>query len=109
MPYRAAATATSQRTARSPRYGDKNAPNTAEEAFSMTTVAREQFEISHSGITHTPTGYSFIPHPGSPTSGSAKMGRLGDQLPSGDDYRPHEVEAMAKELWAEYCATHNLK
>jgi hypothetical protein len=32
---------------------------------------------------------------------TVNKGRLGDKLPSGEDYRPHKVEKMAKRLWAE--------
>ena len=38
-----------------------------------------------------------------PTSGTVNKGRLGDKLPSGEDYRPHEVEEMARRLWLAYC------
>jgi hypothetical protein len=67
-------------------------------------VTREQFDISDEGVTHKPTGYSFTPYPGDPTSGTVNKGRLGDKLKSGEDYRPHEVEEMARRLWLEYCA-----
>jgi hypothetical protein len=73
-----------------------------ESEMAGTTVGPEQFEISDKGITHKPTGYSFTPHPGNPASGNARIGHLGDKLESGEDYRPSEVEAMAKQLWAEY-------
>ena len=65
-------------------------------------VERQQFELSDHGITHTPTGYTFTAYPGDPSSGTVNRGRLGDTLQSGEDYRPYEVEAMARELWADY-------
>lgn len=69
----------------------------------MTTPARkDQFEISPKGITHQPTGASFTPYPGQPNSGHMNWGQLGNVLPNGEDYRPHEVEKMMQELWAEY-------
>lgn len=74
----------------------------------MTThsiVTREQFEIDNDGITHKPTGYSFRPYPGSPFDGTVHKGQIGNRLPSGEDYRPDEVEEMARRLWAEYVKT----
>jgi hypothetical protein len=67
-----------------------------------TSVQRDQFEISARGIIHGPTGANFTPHPGSPHSGVMNLSKLGDVLPNGDDYRPHEVEGMMQRLWAEY-------
>ena len=68
----------------------------------MTKVTRDQFEISNSGIEHKPTGSSFTPHPGNPHSGTFRMGHHGSTLPSGEDYRPDEVERMMRKLWAEH-------
>ena len=65
-------------------------------------VLREQFEITDQGITHKPTGYSFTPYPGLPGSGNLNKGQLGNVLPSGEDYRPDDVEEMARRLWVEY-------
>jgi hypothetical protein len=67
-----------------------------------TPVRRDQFEISPKGITHTPTGAKYSPHPGAPHSGSMNPSQLGNVLPNGEDYRPHEVEAMMGLLWVEY-------
>jgi hypothetical protein len=67
-----------------------------------TPVRRDQFEISPKGITHTPTGAKYSPHPGAPHSGSMNPSQLGNVLPNGEDYRPHDVEAMMEQLWAEY-------
>ena len=30
------------------------------------------------------------------------LGQLGNVLPNGEDYRPHEVQMMMEQLWAEY-------
>jgi len=65
-------------------------------------VRRDQFEISPKGITHKPTGASFIPDPGEPGWGHLDPGQLGNVLPNGDDYEPHEVDAMMQQLWIEY-------
>lgn len=47
---------------------------------------------------------ALTPHPGSPHSGTMRLGQLGNVLPNGEDYRPHEVETMMQRLWAEYVA-----
>jgi hypothetical protein len=70
----------------------------------MTPVRRDQFEISAKGITHRPTGATFTPYPGSPLSGNTDPSQLGNKLPNGEDYRPHEVEGMMQQLWVEYVA-----
>jgi hypothetical protein len=67
-------------------------------------VRRDQFEISPKGITHLPTGAVYSPHPGAPHSGRMNPGQLGAVLPNGEDYRPHEVQAMIELLWADYVA-----
>ena len=69
-----------------------------------TPVRRDQFEISPKGITHTPTGAKYTPHSGAPHSGTINLSRLGTVLPSGEVYRPHEVQAMMELLWADYVA-----
>ena len=70
-----------------------------------TPVTRSQFEITDQGITHKPTGYKFTPYPGQPASGTLNKGQLGNRLSSGEDYRPDDVEEMAKLLWAEHVRT----
>ena len=69
-----------------------------------TPVRRDQFEISPRRITHTPTGATYTPHAGAPYSGKMNPSQLGNVLPSGEDYRPDEVQGMMKQLWAEYVA-----
>jgi hypothetical protein len=71
-------------------------------------VTREQFEINNAGITHRPTDYSFKPYPGTPFDGTVNRGQLGNKLPSGEDYRPQEVEEMARRLWAEHVGQKNI-
>jgi len=66
------------------------------------SVSRDQFEISARGITHKPTGATYTPLPGSPFSGTLNKSQLGNMSKSGDEYRPHEVEEMMEQLWAEY-------
>jgi len=42
------------------------------------------------------------PHPGAPHSGIMNLNQLGTLLPNGEAYRPHEVQVMMEQLWAEY-------
>jgi hypothetical protein len=67
-----------------------------------TPVQRVQFKISPKGITHIPTGATYTPHPGAPYSGTMNLSQLGNVLPKADDYRPHEVQEMMRQLWEEY-------
>jgi len=69
-----------------------------------TPVRADQFKISPKGITHRPTGATFTPHPGAPYSGNMNPCQLGNVLPYGEDYRPHEVQTMMEQLWVEYVA-----
>jgi hypothetical protein len=70
--------------------------------MSSTPVLQDQFEISPKGITHKPTGATYTPHSGAPYSGTINLSQLGNVLTNGSDYRPHEVQAMMEQLWAEY-------
>jgi hypothetical protein len=65
-------------------------------------VQRDQFEISPSGITHTPTGAKYTPHSGAPYSGTLTLSQLGSVLANGDDYWPRDVQTMMEQLWVEY-------
>ena len=67
-----------------------------------TPVQRDQFTISVRSITHKPTGMTYTPHPGAPYSGIMNLNQLGNLPPNDDDYRPHEVQMMMEQLWAEY-------
>jgi hypothetical protein len=69
-----------------------------------TPVRRDQFKLAPKGIVHLPTGAAYIPHPGAPYVGTMNPNQLGNVLPNGEDYRPHEVKAMMEQLWAEYVA-----
>jgi hypothetical protein len=69
-----------------------------------TPVRRDQFKIAHKGIVHLPTRAAYTPHPGAPYVGTVNPNQLGNVLPSGEDFRPHEVKAMMEQLWAEYVA-----
>jgi hypothetical protein len=68
-------------------------------------ACRDQFEISPKGITHKPTGATYIPHPGAPHSGTINISQLGNVLPNVEDYRPHEVTAMMELLCSDYVDT----
>jgi hypothetical protein len=67
-----------------------------------TSVLIEQFEIGDNGITHKPTGWRFTAYQDSPIDGTVIMGRLGDKLETGEHFHPHEVEDMARRLWARH-------
>jgi len=66
-----------------------------------TKVTREQFEILTDAVVHTPTGARFSAYPGRPEISQENLGRAGDRLENGDDYRPEDVRAMAKQLLRE--------
>jgi hypothetical protein len=67
-----------------------------------TLVLIEQFEIRDNSITHKPTGWRFTAYQDSPTDGTVIRGRLGNKLEAEEDFRPHEVEEMARRLWARH-------
>ena len=69
-----------------------------------TPVRRDQFKIAPKGIVHLPTGATYTPHAGAPYAGTMNPNQLGNVLPNGEDYPPHEVKAMMEQLWAEYVA-----
>jgi hypothetical protein len=69
-----------------------------------TPVTREQFVVTAEGVTHTPTGATFTPHPGSANSGTLYQGQSGNVLKNGGDHRPQEVHRMMQRLWEEYVA-----
>ena len=72
--------------------------------MASTLVRRDQFNLTPQGITHKPTDAGFTPDPGNPLSGNLRMGRLGNKLPNGEDYRPEDVKKMMQLLWEEYVA-----
>jgi len=63
-----------------------------------TRVTREQFEVSGNKVIHTPTGAWFTAYSGRPEIANQNLGRAGDRLENGDDYRPEDVRAMAAQL-----------
>lgn len=65
-------------------------------------VSRDQFNVTPDGITHKPTGASFIPDLGHPLSGSIRAGQLECEPRQGDGYDPETVKRMMRELWVEY-------
>ncbi|WFU38711.1 hypothetical protein QA640_30420 [Bradyrhizobium sp. CB82] len=65
-------------------------------------VSRDQFNVTPEGITHKPTGASFIPDIDNPLSGSIRAGQLKGEPRTGDRYDPETVKRMMEELWAEY-------
>jgi hypothetical protein len=75
--------------------------------MSPTLVQREQFQVSPKGIIHTPTGATYVPHPGAPHCGITRLGQLGNLLPSGEDYCPHEVQTIMEQLWGDYVAANS--
>src|SRR5262249_29492203 len=64
-----------------------------------TPIQPDQFKISPRGITHTPTGATYVPHPGAPHAGIMDLGPLEF---SGENYGPHEVRTTMIQLWADY-------
>lgn len=73
----------------------------------MIRVSEDQFEVSDYEIKHTPTGYTFMPSPGDPHSGSTREGDLGNVLENGDDYWPDDVKAMMRQLWMRHIEKKN--
>ena len=67
-------------------------------------ILRGPLKIAPKGIVHLPTGATYTPHPGAPYVGTMNPSQLGNVLPNGEDYPPHEVKATMEQLWAEYVA-----
>jgi hypothetical protein len=66
-----------------------------------TKMTREQFQIFDDHVVHTPTGARFNAYPRRPEIASENLGRAGDRLENGDDYRPEDVRAVAAQLLRE--------
>ena len=66
-----------------------------------TKVTPEQFEIQNSAVLHTPTGARFFAYPEQSHFSNVNWGRAAEVLPSGDDYRREDVQAMAEKLWSQ--------
>jgi hypothetical protein len=67
-----------------------------------TRVNRSQFEISDTGVVHTPTGAEFIPQ--AHDSVIVWTGDIGQKLSSGDIYRYSDVLDMMRTVWRESCS-----
>ena len=61
----------------------------------------EEFEVSENEVVHTPTNATWTAYPGKPEPHLYQPSMLGSVLPNGDDYREHEVTAMARKLLAD--------
>jgi hypothetical protein len=61
----------------------------------------EEFEVGENQVIHKPTNATWTAYPGRPEPCSYRLSMLGSVLPNGDDYREHEVTAMALKLLAE--------
>jgi hypothetical protein len=61
----------------------------------------EEFEVRENEVIHKPTNATWTAYPGRPEPRSYRRSMLGSVLPNGDDYREHEVTAMAIKLLAE--------
>lgn len=63
---------------------------------------RDEFGVSEIGIVHKPTEYTFVPHPGKPSTGVIRRGMLGRALPDGREYDVDAVAAMSGKIWAAF-------
>ena len=79
------------------RYGYVMGRNT----MAGTKVTREQFEILENSVVHKPTGARFTAYPGRPEIDRENVGRAGDVLENGDDYRLDEIRDIAALLLRE--------
>jgi hypothetical protein len=70
-------------------------------------IRRDQFNITPQGILHKPTDAYFAPDCSDPSSGSIRLGQLGNGVPFGDGYDPDRVKTMMMQLWAEYVAANS--
>ena len=61
----------------------------------------EEFEVRENEVIHTPTNATWRAHPGIAEPHLYRRSMLASVLPNGDDYREHEVGAMALKLLAE--------
>jgi hypothetical protein len=66
----------------------------------MSPIQRDEFQISPKGITHTPTGATYVPHPGAPHAGIMDLGSV--ELSGHADYGRHEIQTAMAELWGAY-------
>jgi hypothetical protein len=61
----------------------------------------EEFEVSENEVVHKPTNATWTAYEGRPEPSTHRASMLGSVLPNGDDYREHEVTAMALKLLAD--------
>jgi hypothetical protein len=59
-----------------------------------------EFVVRDDEVEHTPTGATWSAYPGHPEPSHLRRAMLGSVLPNGDDYREHEVTAVALRLLA---------
>jgi hypothetical protein len=57
---------------------------------------REEFTVEGDEVTHVPTGAVWWAYEGRPEPWGRRDAMLGSVLENGDDYRPHEVDEMAR-------------
>lgn len=67
-------------------------------------VTPDQFVISPEGIRHMPTGARLMVDPAAPSGVTLDMGLVGAEIDHSEEHRPGEIEAMLRQLWAEYVA-----
>ena len=60
--------------------------------------SESEFEVEENEVVHKPTGASWSAYPGRPEPANYRPSLLGSVLRNGDDYREHEVEAIALRL-----------
>jgi len=61
----------------------------------------DEFEVRENTVIHKPTNARWTAYPGVAEAHLYTPSRLGSVLPNGDDYREHEVGAIARKLMLE--------
>jgi len=61
----------------------------------------EEFTVSATEVIHNPTNATWTAYEGEAQPHLYRQSMLGSVLPNGDDYREHEVTAMALKLLAD--------
>jgi hypothetical protein len=65
-------------------------------------IRRDQFNITPEGIVHKPTDSHFAPRAGDPSTGSIRLGQVGNVVPVGERYDPVQLKKIMIQLWTEY-------
>lgn len=65
---------------------------------------REEFEVKENEVVHKPTNATWTAYPGRAEPHLFRQSMLGSVLANGDDYREHEVTAIALQLLKERLA-----